>query len=386
MKKTISLLLILALELFSAFANADIPIAASSCSYPHANDNIPLPTLEPSLILPPLPPTGITVGVVEFSILNLLSVAEASHPDYGAIYWSNNNQLSQCREDIITALQERLINEEERQSYYDALKIISTLRKEARELYNKNNIEEATYYQELALLAASAVTSLTPGISWGRDVYELLSGRDLITGEELDDFEIAMAGLGVVTAGFGSKIRHVGTIAKKLKKIINTPKIVKPSVAEKVVANISSERAELVKLFKYRKSVFVTKSGALGFKNAGSFSQFGKALYSGLTGAGYGGTKALLQGSAVSGKSFRTGKVFDKGRVSDFDIALAGKKILVKAKKLGIKLRSQGTRTGPLDANQVKLLGLGELQSTLSKSAGRPVNFMIFGDAAAAAK
>ncbi|WP_425428398.1 polymorphic toxin-type HINT domain-containing protein [Agarilytica rhodophyticola] len=122
-----------------------------------------------------------------------------------------------------------------------------------------------------------------------------------------------------------------------------------------------------------------------GFKSIEEFSSFGETLNSGLAKIGFSNVKALLQGSAVTGKSFRTGKAFDSGRVSDFDIALAGKDILAKAKSSGIKLRSGGTRTGPLSPSQVKKLGLSPLQSTLSNSAGRPVNFMIFGDRTSAA-
>jgi len=92
-----------------------------------------------------------------------------------------------------------------------------------------------------------------------------------------------------------------------------------------------------------------------------------------------------LQGSAVNGKSFRTGAPFDAGRVSDFDIALAGPDILARAKQLGIGLRSQRTRTRPLSFKQVRQLVLGGLQSSLSKTAGRPVNFIVYGDVSAAA-
>ena len=128
-----------------------------------------------------------------------------------------------------------------------------------------------------------------------------------------------------------------------------------------------------------------TKGIPFGFRNAGEFGQFGKTLNSGLADAGLGGTKAILQGSAVTGKSFRTGKAFDAGRVSDFDIALAGPDILARARQLGIGLRSGGTRTGPLTGAQIQQLGLGPLRNSLSQSAGRPVNFMVFGDAGAAA-
>ncbi|MDP5210939.1 hypothetical protein, partial [Microbulbifer sp. 2205BS26-8] len=134
-----------------------------------------------------------------------------------------------------------------------------------------------------------------------------------------------------------------------------------------------------------RNASVAIKGIPFGFKNTDDFAQFGKTLNSGLADAGFSGTKALLQGSAVTSKSFRTGKAFDAGRVSDFDIALAGPQILARAQQLGIGLRSGGTRTGPLNAAQIQRLGLGSIQSTLSKQAGRPVNFMIYGNAGAAA-
>lgn len=87
----------------------------------------------------------------------------------------------------------------------------------------------------------------------------------------------------------------------------------------------------------------------------------------------------------MTGRSFRTGAAFDAGRVSDFDIALGSPSLLARARELGVGLRSAGTRTGPLSAAQVQQLGLGSLQQSLSQMAGRPVNFMIYGDAAAAA-
>ena len=69
---------------------------------------------------------------------------------------------------------------------------------------------------------------------------------------------------------------------------------------------------------------------------------------------------------------------FDRGRVSDFDIALAGDGLLQKAKSLGIPLRSVGSRTRPLTAGDLQRLGLSGLAAQLSSRAGRPVNFMIY--------
>ena len=135
-------------------------------------------------------------------------------------------------------------------------------------------------------------------------------------------------------------------------------------------------------VFAPRLDEVVDAAKGLGFGSSRAFSQFGKTLNSGLADAGFGGTKAILQGSAVTGKNFRTGKAFDAA--SDFDIALAGSSILARAKQLGIGLRSGGTRTGPLTDTQINQLGLGGLRSNLQNSAGREVNFIIFGDAARA--
>jgi hypothetical protein len=121
-----------------------------------------------------------------------------------------------------------------------------------------------------------------------------------------------------------------------------------------------------------------------GFSSADDFAQFGQNLKSGLKIAGFDDVQPFFQGSSVTGKSFRTGKPFDVGRVSDFDVALSSPKMLQKAKELGIPLRSQGVRTCPLKPVHLEKLGLTDIASQLSNEAGRPVNFMIFDSAATA--
>ena len=127
-------------------------------------------------------------------------------------------------------------------------------------------------------------------------------------------------------------------------------------------------------------AVFASMRGQIpkGFANSAALQSFSNALSDGLERAGYGNTRAIMQGSAVTGKSFSTGKPFDAGRVSDFDVALAGGDIFERAKELGIGLRSGGTRTGPLMPDDLQALGLSDLAAELSDQAGRPVNFMIF--------
>ena len=121
-----------------------------------------------------------------------------------------------------------------------------------------------------------------------------------------------------------------------------------------------------------------------GFANANEFANFGGNVRAGLKSAGYPDAEPILQGSAVTGKSFGTGAPFDAGRVSDFGVALASPALLQRAQDLGIGVRSGGPRTGPLSARDLEALGLTKFASDISAQAGREVNFMIYQSSAAA--
>ena len=64
--------------------------------------------------------------------------------------------------------------------------------------------------------------------------------------------------------------------------------------------------------------------------------------------------------------------------MSDYNIALSSPQLFQRAKEVGIGLRQQGVRTGPLRPEHLERLGLSGLNSQLSTQAGRPVNFMIY--------
>ena len=115
-----------------------------------------------------------------------------------------------------------------------------------------------------------------------------------------------------------------------------------------------------------------------GFANIEEFTSFGESLRSNLNLAGYTDVVPILQGSAVTGKSFKAGELFDVGRTSDFDVALASPELLKRAEKLGIGLRSEGVRTGPLSVDDLKALGLTDMAKKMGQQAGRDVNFMIY--------
>jgi len=122
-----------------------------------------------------------------------------------------------------------------------------------------------------------------------------------------------------------------------------------------------------------------------GFANAESFAAFGRRLRAGLRAAGLRDAEPALQGSSVRGYSFRTGELFDVGRTSDLDVAIASPTAMSRAEALGVGLRSGGARTGPLNPAQLERLGLGDVSRTLAKTLGRPVHFMVFESMEAAA-
>jgi hypothetical protein len=120
-----------------------------------------------------------------------------------------------------------------------------------------------------------------------------------------------------------------------------------------------------------------------GFRQASEFESFGSSLYGGLESAGFKNVEAAFQGSSVTGRAFRPPhQPFDVGRISDFDIALSSPELFEKAQAVGIGLRSQGTRTGPLSLETtpelLERMGLTQLSTQLAQQAGRPVNFMIY--------
>ena len=132
----------------------------------------------------------------------------------------------------------------------------------------------------------------------------------------------------------------------------------------------------------------VRTAGAIpqGFASAAEFEAFGQVLKEGLDAAGLQGTKALFQGSSVTGAQYVPPFArFDLGRLSDFDIALGGSDAFAAAKSNAVPLRAAGTRTAPLTGANLRDLGLYRLSQKLSTMAGREVNFMIFEDPATAA-
>ena len=116
----------------------------------------------------------------------------------------------------------------------------------------------------------------------------------------------------------------------------------------------------------------------LGFSSRQLYEEFGSAAKNELRAAGYRDAEPYFAGSAVTGYSYRTGEAFDVGRRSDYDIAIVSPSILQRAKELGIPLRGNGTRTGPIRPQQLQSLGLEAIANRLSRQENRDVGIMIY--------
>ncbi|HET9236147.1 MAG TPA: pre-toxin TG domain-containing protein [Oligoflexus sp.] len=81
---------------------------------------------------------------------------------------------------------------------------------EAEISYRAGNVVEGNAWYEIGMAAADAALSLTPGVGWAKDVYESITGKNLLTGKELTKFERGMAIAGALTGG----IAKFGALAK----------------------------------------------------------------------------------------------------------------------------------------------------------------------------
>jgi ribosomal protein L15E len=110
-----------------------------------------------------------------------------------------------------------------------------------------------------------------------------------------------------------------------------------------------------------------------GFKSFDEYQAYGKFLRT----EAPEGTAVFFQGSSVTGRNSKTGAVFDVGRRSDFDVALANQSIFNRAKQLGYKAKD-GARIGPLNNDQLARLGLLDYAKKARETSGRTTEFMLF--------
>lgn len=127
------------------------------------------------------------------------------------------------------------------------------LREDAEQAFYNGDLLEAEALLEVTKITLDLVTAFTPGISWARDVYETISGADLISGEVLKPWERTAVALGAITAGTVSKgprilraiasLEKTGMLEKKIQHILHSAQTINRRVVA-VSTSYSPEAAE----------------------------------------------------------------------------------------------------------------------------------------------
>lgn len=146
-----------------------------------------------------------------------------------------------------------------------ALNLSTQMSGAARGVFYSGEILDGEALLETAKAVANLVTAWAPGISWGRDIYETITGADLITGEELDEFSRTFAIVGAITGGIASKgIHSVEVVSRGIKRyapnverLLDHPKFA--PLAIKALEKIQSIRGETAKFFDHATEKLVTE-------------------------------------------------------------------------------------------------------------------------------
>lgn len=81
------------------------------------------------------------------------------------------------------------------------------------------DLESSKQFEEIATAIVDIGLGLLPVVGVGKDVYELFTGKNLVTGEELSTFERGLAAVGILTAGGSHYIQTAGKILSKSARV-----------------------------------------------------------------------------------------------------------------------------------------------------------------------
>lgn len=110
--------------------------------------------------------------------------------------------------------------------------------KASREYYKQEEFDLGSIAGTVAETLLDVAVSVTPVVGWARDCYEAILGKDLLSGEGLDNTARVLAIAGAITGGFGSK---VGKAAKVFQKAMKTEHGVEATLkATKVIDSAST--------------------------------------------------------------------------------------------------------------------------------------------------
>jgi hypothetical protein len=138
----------------------------------------------------------------------------------------------------------------------------------------QGDVAKSNFALKVGTVFLDTAISVTPVLGWAKDGWEAVTGRNLLTGEELSGFERTMAVVGVLTAGIGSKL----ALAGKAAVLIDVLKAGKATEEAAEVVKLTSKAAEAVSVGK--KYGFSTVDEAKSF--ARNFEEVNEAGFRGV--------------------------------------------------------------------------------------------------------
>ena len=89
----------------------------------------------------------------------------------------------------------------------------------AQASFADGDLGAARAWLTMAVGALDIATRFIPGVDWGRDVYEAVSGRDLFSGAELDPVDRVGAVIGVLSAGVGNNALQIRRAMQRIEDL-----------------------------------------------------------------------------------------------------------------------------------------------------------------------
>lgn len=147
------------------------------------------------------------------------SIIDSVNNELEGTIQQKNSDLNDLRQqhDSLSSLRQKIWDAEDRatnfENYPERLRIVDFSKYVAQELTNqkvdKNLNQHSVTYESMVTLLDLAL-SVAPVVSTGRDFYEAISGKHILTGEDLDSFDRVVACAGMLTFGVGSKFAKLG--------------------------------------------------------------------------------------------------------------------------------------------------------------------------------
>ena len=146
---------------------------------------------------------------------------------------------------------------------------------------SKGNIEEAQFSYEVAETMSDIALGVMPYVGTGKDIYELFTGKHLLTGRSLSSFEMSMSLVGILLSGVSGGAFNSGQLKLALKSTKNILDKININLLSKNKIGLSS--LQTGKIRQYAKS-FIESMEQIGIrttKDMKSAIQLMKRAYAG---------------------------------------------------------------------------------------------------------